>query len=208
MLTAKPKKPQKSKRKIKRLPIVQNHAWYKTPRLFLVIGSIACMFFLFSTTYLFYQQWKYSFAVVPSSTASKEFSPPTLVGLPSLNVYVPIETGTIHNGIWSVSNKAVSHLQQSASPGQSGNIVLYGHNTPNMLGTLPRIQIGDPIHITTHDGKLHNYIVESISTVLPTDIGVVMPTETEQLTLYTCTGLFDSKRFIVKAVPATSLTDL
>jgi len=40
---------------------------------------------------------------------------------------------------------------------------------------------------------------------MPSDTTYLLPTKVEILTLYTCTGFLDSKKLIVRAMPAVQL---
>ena len=112
-----------------------------------------------------------------------------------------IEESFITSGNWEVSKNGVSHLNTSGVPGNDSNIVLYGHNKSNILGTLSAVSIGDEILITTRDSVTHRYIVKSVEVVSPSRVDVINPTDKEVLTIYTCTGFLDSKRLVVKAEP-------
>ena len=103
---------------------------------------------------------------------------------------------------WEVSKNGVSHFKNSAFPGGNGNIVIYGHNKKNILGSLDFLQKGDEISLITEGDAEFKYKVRSIETVSPEKVEVINPTNFEILTIYTCTGLFDSKRLVVKADPA------
>lgn len=108
------------------------------------------------------------------------------------------------NGNWEVSPEKTSFLSQSARPGEGGNIILYGHNTRKILGNIRALKGGEIITLTTEDGKAHQYKVERMKESDPSDVSWLQPTDSEVLTLYTCSGIFDSKRFLVRAVPIYS----
>jgi LPXTG-site transpeptidase (sortase) family protein len=115
---------------------------------------------------------------------------------------VPIVEAGRQNGVWTVSNTSANHVIQSALPGENGNIILYGHNLNSIFGYLMNIKIGDIINIRMTDTTLHTYSVTDTQYVTPSQTQLLAPTTHEVLTLYTCTGLLDSLRFVVRAVPA------
>lgn len=108
----------------------------------------------------------------------------------------------------------VAWYRFSAEPTKSGNIVLAGHVDyagygPAAFWRLHDLRLGDRIEIQTKDGRRFAYYVVSIETVrsdAPPD-DFVSATETEQVTLITCTGGFErsslsyDSRLIVRAVP-------
>ena len=121
---------------------------------------------------------------------------------PKIDLDLKVEESTVKNGKWEVSKNGVSHFKNSAFPGGNGNIVIYGHNKKNILGSLDFLQKGDEISLITEGDAEFKYKVRSIETVSPEKVEVINPTNFEILTIYTCTGLFDSKRLVVKADPA------
>jgi len=116
-------------------------------------------------------------------------------------ISLSVEESEINNGNWEVSRDGASHLNTSQVPGNDGNIVIYGHNKSNILGSLNSVKIGDEVVVTTRDNENHIYKVKSIEVVSPSRVDVINPTDKEVLTIYTCTGLLDSKRLVVKAEP-------
>jgi LPXTG-site transpeptidase (sortase) family protein len=115
---------------------------------------------------------------------------------------IPIVEAGRENGVWTVSPTSANHVIQSALPGENGNIILYGHNLNSIFGYLMAIKIGASINIRMTDGSLHRYTVTETQVVAPGQTQLLAPTTHEVLTLYTCTGLLDSLRFVVRAVPA------
>lgn len=119
-------------------------------------------------------------------------------------VSLPIVEAGYINGTWAISQIAANHVHESAAPGEAGNIIIYAHNAPNLFGPLDKIAVGDPIEIRSLDGSVHRYTVTSYSWVTPGHTELLAPTTTETLTLYTCAGLLDSLRIVVRAIPIRS----
>ncbi len=124
------------------------------------------------------------------------------IEIPSIAINNNIEEGAVVNNIWYVSKENAVHLVTSKNPGEGGNIVVYGHNTHAIFQNLPKINIGDEIILRGNDGQTFKYKVKETHTVRPTEINYIQDKEKETLTLYTCTGFFDSKRLIVIAEPS------
>lgn len=116
-----------------------------------------------------------------------------------LNVTVSEQIFT--EGNWTISENEASHLATSANPGEAGNIIIYGHNKRTILGNIRALKGKEIITVTTEDGGEHKYQVTKIIEVNPNQTKFLEPTEDETLTLYTCSGFMDSKRFIVQAKP-------
>lgn len=135
---------------------------------------------------------------IPVKTADASQMPAN-INIPSISTLLPIEQKIIKNGEWGVSENGVSHLITSGTPGYSGNIILYGHNTSSALKDLQKVKIGETITIMDKNGKSYTYKIYSIKTVYPDDIGFLTSFENQTLTIYTCIGFADLKRLVVKA---------
>lgn len=105
------------------------------------------------------------------------------------------------NGEWTISPDKVSYLMNAARPGTQGNIILYGHNKRSILGNIRALKGGETITLTLNNGVKRTYVVEKIAEVAPTQTELLLPTDVEVLTLYTCSGPLDSRRFVVQAKP-------
>ena len=111
-----------------------------------------------------------------------------------------IESGYV-NGTWIISPNNANHVSQSASPGNPGNTIIYAHNTPHMFGPLRATTKGDTVILTLNNGAEFIYRVSQTAEVNPADVSLLRPTLTEVVTLYTCSGFLDSKRFVIRAIP-------
>jgi LPXTG-site transpeptidase (sortase) family protein len=116
-------------------------------------------------------------------------------------VDTPIETQILQDNHWTISEKEASYLDQSARPGENGNVIIYGHNTRKIMGNIRALKGNEEIKVTTEDGVEHLYLIETIVEVDPNQTEFLEPTEEETLTLYTCSGFMDKQRFIVQAKP-------
>ena len=123
------------------------------------------------------------------------------VTISSLKIDLPVEEGKIDNGVWSISQKGASHLIFSKNPGEGGNIVVYGHNKKAIFGPILWVKKDEKITLIDKDDKEFNYRVVETKIVNPAQIEYVLPKNEEILTLYTCIGFADTKRFIVVAKP-------
>jgi LPXTG-site transpeptidase (sortase) family protein len=125
---------------------------------------------------------------------------PASVIIPSLNINLPIYLSEIKNNKWEVTDKGVSYLKTSVLPGDKGNSVLYGHNWTNLLGNLTKIKTGEKITIEFDDKSKKEFVVTLIQEVNPDDISILNDTVDNRITIYTCSGFLDSKRFVVVAL--------
>jgi LPXTG-site transpeptidase (sortase) family protein len=108
-----------------------------------------------------------------------------------------VEKGTFKYGLWPLSDSNPTYLESSGIPGSSGNIIIYGHNKPAIFGNLSALKEGSEVHLTTNNNQTLTYKINSIKKVFPQDVEILQQGSEEQLTLFTCTGLFDSMRLVV-----------
>jgi len=169
---------------------------------FLTVFGIAC---LLLSVYLIYERTN------PNNLAFSDFvqegnegqnfgkTQPLAITLPTLKKTLPIFPAIVSKDSWQTSPSGVSYLSSSPLPGEKGNSILYGHNWPNLLGSLAKMKPGDRIEIAFSDGSIREFVVAYTTTVNPGQVEILKDSEDSRLTLYTCTGFLDSKRFVVTA---------
>ncbi len=82
----------------------------------------------------------------------------------------------------------------------NNNLVIFGHNWPNMLGDLKKVKKGDKISVKTLASQEKGYVVTGTYEVYPNETHVLTGTgNAERLTIITCSGFMDSKRLVVTA---------
>lgn len=160
---------------------------------------------------LIFSLWRYhqvrilSFndAEVSANAQSGGVAPVYIKAYP-VGVDIKVTPTQINEGVWMIPPSSVGFLVGSSGLGGGGNIIMYGHNSNQILGPIRWIKIGSKIELTGSDGKVYLYTVSELAEVEPSNLGYIQKTETEVLTLYTCSGFLDSKRFIVRAIPTSS----
>lgn len=124
---------------------------------------------------------------------------PQNISIPTLSIQLPVEPTLIKNGNWPTSQNGVSFLENSGKLGSVGNLIFYGHNWKNLLGSLHKVKVGENIVLQGHNGQVFTYTISHIATVAPTDVSILADTSDERITLYTCIGFLDQKRLVVVA---------
>lgn len=108
----------------------------------------------------------------------------------NLNIDLPVIPAKNVNGIWETTDKGVSF----------SNGVFYGHNWPNLLGKITNIKPNQKIQVKYSDQAVENFTVTSTSVVSGENTDILENKSGDSIiTLYTCTGFLDSKRFVVLA---------
>jgi sortase A len=194
--------------------------------LFLVIGivgvGIYCEAWLYRTGYQLYENWQFDHqkadAPRPRSTAHKAVpavlpdpdrgvarSPISGTGwvvgrlsIPRLHVSAIVEEGIDETTL----SRAVGHIPGTALPGETGNIGIAGHRD-TFFEKLKDLRPQDKITFDTHAGS-YRYVVDSLTIVDPSDVGVLASNGEKILTIVTCFPFryigAAPRRFIVHAV--------
>lgn len=172
---------QKSKGKIKKFELQPKH---------LVISGI--------TLILIFMGWRYynarilSFSEANLSPITYDLIPVHITAYP-VGVDVDTRPAKIIDGVWPVFSDSAGYVVNG------NNLIIYGHNKDNIMGPIRYIKEGAEITIKADDNQEYDYNVVKIDTVEPDNLNYIKSTEEETLTVYTCTGFLDSKRFIVVA---------
>lgn len=135
-----------------------------------------------------------SFSVVATG------KPPIKIIIPQINIDVSVKPAQLINGYWETSEDSASFGLGSAPPGSVGNTVIFAHAREKLFLTLKDIKLKSKIYILT-DTQWYTYEVENIKEVWPNDTYVISPTKNRKLTIFTCSGFFDTKRLVVTANP-------
>jgi LPXTG-site transpeptidase (sortase) family protein len=170
-------------------------------RLFFFFSIVLCAFSAYqialreNTTRLTFDNYAYN---KPFTIHNKAI--PRFIAIPSLAITAPIYPAAIDNNHWETTTIGVSYLQSSPLPGEQGNSIFYAHNWRNLFGNLVEAKIGQNVIITYPDGTKKVFVISYTSIVSPNDATILAPSQDKRITLYTCTGLFDSQRFVAVAL--------
>lgn len=133
---------------------------------------------------------------------TKKLSDPIFINISSVGVHLPISFSEIKKNQWEVTDNGVSYLKSSVIPGEVGNSIMYGHNWTNLLGNLIKVKTGEKIEIIFKDGSKKEFIITLIQEIKSDDVSILNNTTDKRITIYTCSGFLDSKRFVVTAILA------
>jgi LPXTG-site transpeptidase (sortase) family protein len=138
----------------------------------------------------------------PAKVAVKQSkSAPQRIIIKDLAIDLPIIPSKItNNSNWETTDNGASYLTSSPLPGQKGNSIIYAHNWASLFGGLTAAKPGQKIEITYADGSKKKFVVEYTSIVSQNEASILAPSKDKRITLYTCSGWFDTKRFVVVAV--------
>lgn len=126
------------------------------------------------------------FAIKPAGAKPFVAPPPSAgsllgwIDIPRLGTSAAILEGTGERSL----EQGAGHVPGTALPAAAGNAAIAGHRD-SVFRALRRVAIGDRVEVTT-PASTHTYAVDSIRVVPPTDVSVLAPSRTEELTLITC----------------------
>jgi sortase A len=159
-----------------------------------------------------------------ATTVAPRRAPIVLRGFPLADLSIPrvhLSAVVLHGSDAQTLRRGPGHLENTALPGEAGNVVIAGHRD-SFFRPLRNVQPGDDIFMDTPQGRFH-YRVTSLRVVKPSDVSVLEPTDTAVLTLITCYPFWvlgdAPDRFVVRAtgvvdptaaafaMPATSLPE-
>ncbi len=131
------------------------------------------------------------------AAASREGALVGRIEIPRLGVSAVVAEGTDEGTL----RHAVGHIDDTALPGQIGNVGIAGHRD-TFFRPLRNIRLNDIILLTTPRAQ-YRYRVTSTRVVTPDAVEVLAPTAGETLTLVTCYPFYfvgsAPDRFIVRA---------
>lgn len=172
----------------------------------LIISGCAMLVWSGVLIYRFFSPQKKLFSIqVPATQAGAvavaHSSKPLSLAIPKLQIHLAVVSGTVENNQWTMTRRGVSYLTSSPIPGEHGNSILYGHNDLSLLGNLTKARPGDLIEVTMDDGTPRLFVVDLTGEVTPKQTEILDDAGDTRLTIFTCSGLFDQKRFVVVAKP-------
>jgi sortase A len=140
----------------------------------------------------------------PTPTPTPQPQPPTRLVIPKINVNSAItQMGVAVEGdplnpkaVWPALKRGVGHDQDSANPGESDNIILFGHNNTagQVFRHLSKLSEGDVVHVYT-SAQEFSYVVHDLD-IVPAKLAneqdrkvhayYLSPKSEERLTLVSC----------------------
>lgn len=173
--------------------------------LLLITGGLVC---LILSGYLFWQRYnpnRLAFDIKKASELTKTTSraglTPVRITIKAQAIDLPLVPASLLGTTWATTDLGASYLISTPLPGDPGNSVIYGHNFKNLFGNLVLVKPHDKVSIYLSDGSKRDFKVNLTQEVDPSATEVLTSSKTAKLTLYTCSGFLDSKRFVAVATP-------
>jgi sortase A len=144
-------------------------------------------------------------AALPDTSHMPEGSAVAALSIPRVH----LSTIVLHGSGSRTLRRGPGHLEHTALPGESGNMVVAGHRD-SFFRPLRDVRVGDVVFLDSPQGTFE-YRVTSLRVVKPADLSVLDPTEGPVLTLITCYPFWvfgnAPDRFVVRAVRVSDAPD-
>lgn len=180
-------------------------------KLFLVL--IFCVLAIWSSQHYFSRNQTGSPVTTPDINPPVEISPVIKefgLRIDKISLLLPV-IKNVDGANKTLYNKAlqggVAHYKEAASPGEKGNIFIFGHSSSatdsgpyaKAFGKLNDLEKNDAITVY-YENKEFSYKVSEKKIIEKDDLGVLNPTKNETLTLMTCWPIGTSEqRLIIRA---------
>jgi LPXTG-site transpeptidase (sortase) family protein len=170
-------------------------------KLFLCLGLLLILISFAGRAYSFTNLSFFIADSEPKQEVTQVQTDLAVISIPEQNIELPLETTKIKNGIWQINNSGASLLDTATFPKTEGKYIIYAHNTLDKFGKITGLKKGSRIYLAGKNGEIKKFEVTSTQIVNPNKVEILTEKSADTLILYTCTGLLDSKRFVVKATP-------
>lgn len=130
---------------------------------------------------------------VPSVISGK----PVRLEVPAAAIDIAVIDGAYNpnTGDWTLTDtKAQFALPTRLPNNESGNTLIYGHDTPAIFNRLHKLTPGAEARVYTDNGHVLTYKLRSSEIVSPTNVSIFDYQGKPQLTLQTCTGARSENR--------------
>lgn len=126
-------------------------------------------------------------------------NPPTRIIIRDLGIDLPIYPAKQTSNEWQTTTQGASYLISSPIPGEIGNSIIYAHDWVSLFGPLLNAREGDSVEIEFADKTRKTFVIGQTTVVSYNQTDVLAPSKDRRITLYTCTGFFDSQRMVAVA---------
>lgn len=122
---------------------------------------------------------------------------PSYITIDAIGMNLVIKNGVYNQktGKWTLADDAAFYATPT-SPLSSApaNTLIYGHNSQSVFSSLFKLKEGDKAVVTADNGYVFTYTFSKSQTIKPTDVSILNVGDKPQITLQTCTGMFDQYR--------------
>lgn len=157
-----------------------------------VISFTAMSLIMTGTFFVYGSLENTSFQEVEASAMEVRPEEPLDIGQPvtllidKINMALSIREGGINQSTnqWILDDDNVFYIRNSATP------ILYGHNKKGVFDQLSKLEGGEPLLVTTSDGRVLEFIFSASRQIEPSDKSILSERNDKTIILLTCSGAF------------------
>ena len=124
---------------------------------------------------------------------------PVRIIIPTVRIDLYVEESEISDGTWELSETKASFGKGSSYLDEMlGNSVIFAHARRGLFAPLKDVKINDPIVIVGTE-NIYVYRIAQVEKVKPEEKEKVKSLGDTNLTVFTCDGVYDEYRLVVKA---------
>lgn len=135
-------------------------------------------------------------AIAPVEKKSTQSVPARLIA-PSVDLGVSILDSTVDlsTNNWPLSDSAAHYANYTAKLGDArGTMLIYGHNTMDVMYKTNNLKVNDVIYLVDKDGVNWKFKLAKEETVYPTDTAFITEDTSFRVVMFTCYGWKDEFR--------------
>jgi hypothetical protein len=180
---------------------------------FISIFSISLVYapYIFSTTPQLNAVDKATLASINPHVSSSPVSHPVTTKpkrllLPSIDLGIDIDDATIdiHTNTWPLSNTNAQYANFTSRLGSKrGTMLLYGHNTWQVMRKTGDLKIGDEMVLLDENGQEWKFRFDHSESVIPENVGFIYEDVPFRVVAFTCDGWNDQYRRLMYFEPVT-----
>lgn len=147
-------------------------------------------------------------SATPAITESAAKHVPTRLIMPSLDLAVDIDNSTINitTNEWPLSTSRAHYANFTPSLGSArGTMLLYGHNTWEVMRKTADVTIGDQLTLFDDAGQKWDFTMTNEVIIKPEDVGFIYEDVPFRIVIFTCNGWNDEYRRLMYFSPNATL---
>lgn len=139
----------------------------------------------------------------PANTAPQTTTPARMI-MPSVDLALDIIDSTVQatTNDWPLSETNAHFANFTPKLGsQKGTMLLYGHNTPQVMRKTSDIKTGDTLTIVDNQGTSWQFTMTNEAIVKPENVGFIYEDVSFRIVIFTCNGWNDEYRRLMYFEP-------
>ncbi len=126
---------------------------------------------------------------------------PIRIIIPSVELSVPLFAVPYTDERWAIPTGGAALVTNPQTLGATDKRIIYGHNWKSIFKSITKTKAGDILALEYPDGSKQLFSVVTTTETTPDNLSILSTGEPGTVHVYTCSGMLDSKRYVVSARP-------